>query len=55
MDEINKCVVLAAGGTGGHIFPAEALAYELKQRGYEPVLVTDRRFKQYGIKMAKDL
>ncbi len=36
-------VVLAAGGTGGHMFPAESLARELRDRGVEVVLVTDRR------------
>jgi len=36
-------VVLAAGGTGGHLFPAEALARELRDRGYDLALVTDRR------------
>jgi UDP-N-acetylglucosamine--N-acetylmuramyl-(pentapeptide) pyrophosphoryl-undecaprenol N-acetylglucosamine transferase len=36
-------VVLAAGGTGGHVFPAEALAAELSSRGYRLALVTDQR------------
>ena len=36
-------IVLVAGGTGGHVFPAEALAGELRQRGYPLALVTDRR------------
>ena len=37
-------VVLAAGGTGGHMFPAEALAQELKTPGQRSVLlVTDAR------------
>ncbi|HYD99029.1 MAG TPA: undecaprenyldiphospho-muramoylpentapeptide beta-N-acetylglucosaminyltransferase [Alphaproteobacteria bacterium] len=36
-------IVLAAGGTGGHMFPAEALAKALAGRGHRPVLVTDRR------------
>ncbi len=36
-------IVLAAGGTGGHVFPAEALAVELIERGFCLVLVTDRR------------
>jgi UDP-N-acetylglucosamine--N-acetylmuramyl-(pentapeptide) pyrophosphoryl-undecaprenol N-acetylglucosamine transferase len=41
-------VVLAAGGTGGHMFPAEALARELLARGNEVVLVTDRRGAGFG-------
>ena len=36
-------VALAAGGTGGHVFPAAALAVELQGRGIELVLITDRR------------
>lgn len=35
--------VLAAGGTGGHIIPAFALATELKKRGHCVALVTDER------------
>jgi UDP-N-acetylglucosamine--N-acetylmuramyl-(pentapeptide) pyrophosphoryl-undecaprenol N-acetylglucosamine transferase len=41
-------VVLAAGGTGGHVFPAEALAAELKTRGARIVLFTDRRGDAFG-------
>ncbi len=41
-------IVLAAGGTGGHIFPAEALARELLGRGYRVVLMTDRRGAKFG-------
>ncbi len=36
-------IALAAGGTGGHIFPAEALAHELVGRGCRVLLLTDRR------------
>ncbi len=36
-------IVIAAGGTGGHIFPAEALAAELVARGRRIVLITDSR------------
>ena len=41
--EKKPLVVLAAGGTGGHVFPAEALAIELIKRGFYLVLITDRR------------
>lgn len=40
--------VLAAGGTGGHLFPAEALARELQARGWRVVLATDARGAQYA-------
>jgi UDP-N-acetylglucosamine--N-acetylmuramyl-(pentapeptide) pyrophosphoryl-undecaprenol N-acetylglucosamine transferase len=36
-------VVIAAGGTGGHLFPAEALGAELVARGHRVVLMTDAR------------
>lgn len=36
-------VALAAGGTGGHFFPAEALAQELVARGHRVALLTDAR------------
>ncbi len=36
-------IVIAAGGTGGHFFPAEALAAALLQRGERVVLMTDAR------------
>ncbi|MCP1334953.1 undecaprenyldiphospho-muramoylpentapeptide beta-N-acetylglucosaminyltransferase [Futiania mangrovi] len=38
-----RAIALAAGGTGGHLFPAEALARALVDRGHRIVLVTDRR------------
>jgi UDP-N-acetylglucosamine--N-acetylmuramyl-(pentapeptide) pyrophosphoryl-undecaprenol N-acetylglucosamine transferase len=38
-----RIAVLAAGGTGGHLFPAEALARALMQRGWRIVLATDDR------------
>ncbi|MBY5442637.1 MULTISPECIES: undecaprenyldiphospho-muramoylpentapeptide beta-N-acetylglucosaminyltransferase [Rhizobium] len=41
-------VLLAAGGTGGHVFPAEALAFKLKERGYSVHLVTDSRAERYA-------
>lgn len=41
-------VVLAAGGTGGHMFPAEALANELAARHFALALVTDKRGAAFG-------
>jgi UDP-N-acetylglucosamine--N-acetylmuramyl-(pentapeptide) pyrophosphoryl-undecaprenol N-acetylglucosamine transferase len=41
-------VILAAGGTGGHLFPAQALAETLTRRGYRIQLVTDERVRHYG-------
>ncbi|MBL6941444.1 MAG: UDP-N-acetylglucosamine--N-acetylmuramyl-(pentapeptide) pyrophosphoryl-undecaprenol N-acetylglucosamine transferase, partial [Rhodospirillales bacterium] len=43
-----KLIVLAAGGTGGHVFPAEALATEMTGRGFKLSLITDRRGGAYG-------
>ena len=39
--------ILAAGGTGGHMVPAHALAAELKARGHGVMLVTDERGAKY--------
>ena len=36
-------IIVAAGGTGGHFFPAEALAAELIRRGRRVALMTDAR------------
>jgi UDP-N-acetylglucosamine--N-acetylmuramyl-(pentapeptide) pyrophosphoryl-undecaprenol N-acetylglucosamine transferase len=48
MTEKTKVCVVAAGGTGGHMFPAEALARELASRGWRVVLATDARGEQYA-------
>jgi UDP-N-acetylglucosamine--N-acetylmuramyl-(pentapeptide) pyrophosphoryl-undecaprenol N-acetylglucosamine transferase len=41
-------IVLSAGGTGGHLFPAQALAAELVRRGKNIVVMTDSRGSSYG-------
>lgn len=51
-----KMILLCAGGTGGHMFPADALARELVARGHNVVLATDARGKRFepfagGIKL----
>ncbi len=45
---MSDLIMLAAGGTGGHLFPAQALAEELVARGYRTQLVTDERVRDYG-------
>jgi UDP-N-acetylglucosamine--N-acetylmuramyl-(pentapeptide) pyrophosphoryl-undecaprenol N-acetylglucosamine transferase len=42
-------VVLSAGGTGGHLFPAQALAAELESRGRKIVVMTDARGSAYDM------
>lgn len=44
----SRVCVVAAGGTGGHMFPAEALARELAGRGWRVVLATDQRGEQFA-------
>jgi len=40
---VSRHYVLAAGGTGGHLTPAFALAHELDRRGHHVALITDAR------------
>ena len=48
MNAETPLIILAAGGTGGHVFPAEALARELLGRGWRVVLFTDKRGGKFG-------
>src|SRR5258705_10902320 len=47
-------ILLAAGGTGGHLFPAEALGVELIRRGWRVRLATDSRALRYSGLFSKD-
>ena len=43
-----KLIMLAAGGTGGHLFPAEALSHVLRAQGIRVVLMTDPRGAEFA-------
>ena len=47
-------ILLAAGGTGGHLFPAEALGVELIRRGFRVRFATDARALRYSGLFSKD-
>src|ERR1700692_2709581 len=47
-------ILLAAGGTGGHLFPAEALGVGLLRRGFRVRLATDPRALRYSGLFSKD-
>jgi UDP-N-acetylglucosamine--N-acetylmuramyl-(pentapeptide) pyrophosphoryl-undecaprenol N-acetylglucosamine transferase len=53
-NERNKLILLAAGGTGGHLFPAEATAVALRKLGAEVALATDTRAAHYGSEFPPD-
>jgi len=48
MSELTKRIVLATGGTGGHVFPAQALASELSSQGYKVFIFSDGRGHQFN-------
>ena len=52
--ETAPLILLAAGGTGGHLFPAEALGVELIKRGLHVRLATDARALRYSGLFSKD-
>ena len=43
----NKTIIISAGGTGGHVFPAQAVAEKLHKEGYKLHFVCDKRALKY--------
>ena len=50
---MNKKIIFSAGGTGGHIFPAVNLMKHFSEKGYNVVLVTDKRGNDFENKYSK--
>lgn len=48
MGDDNKLILLSAGGTGGHMTPAQALGHDLISRGFRVEIVTDKRGMRYA-------
>ncbi len=44
----DRLLIIAAGGTGGHMFPAQALAEAMLERGWRVRLSTDARGARYA-------
>jgi UDP-N-acetylglucosamine--N-acetylmuramyl-(pentapeptide) pyrophosphoryl-undecaprenol N-acetylglucosamine transferase len=42
-----ETIVLAAGGTGGHVFPAESVAKALVHKGYKVIFITDKAGRKF--------
>lgn len=43
-----RTIAIAAGGTGGHMYPAHAFAREMQGRGYRMLLITDARGRAHA-------
>jgi len=42
-----KTIILTTGGTGGHIFPAQAAAKKLSEQGFRAIIFGDKNYKKY--------
>ncbi len=52
---MQKKIIIGSGGTGGHMFPAAAVAHSLKNLGYEIILITDKRGMRYANDFKDDI
>ena len=50
---MSKKIIFSAGGTGGHIFPAINLMQHFFEKGYEVILITDKRGNNFANKYSK--
>ena len=51
---MTRRILLAAGGTGGHMFPAQSLAENLKAKGWKVALMTDARGQKHSGRIPAD-
>jgi len=49
-----KNILIAVSGTGGHVYPGTALAYELKQVGYNPIFVVNNNRNGVSLKIVSN-
>jgi UDP-N-acetylglucosamine--N-acetylmuramyl-(pentapeptide) pyrophosphoryl-undecaprenol N-acetylglucosamine transferase len=42
-----KTIILTTGGTGGHIFPAQAIAQKLSEHGFKAIIFGDKNYTKY--------
>lgn len=46
-----KNILIAVSGTGGHVYPGIALAYELKEQGYNPIFIVNNNKNGVSLKI----
>ena len=49
-----KNILIAVSGTGGHVYPGIALAYELQKEGYNPIFIVNNNKNGVSLKIVKN-